>query len=957
MRTPLLRGAALLLLAATAHLAPAVGAQTLADSRTEFSGVQGGNDWYYGYRNYTADGGGDNYDPAAGFIAFAGGDGQGAWDGSGQFWTGTVWDQETAATGPWTSIDREATHPNGANSTPNEEYWVVRRWVANELAGDTPLAIRWHTRKGNASGAGVTGGVWINGLRLASVALAGNNTTGVTRTNYVIGKKGDRIDLVLTPVGSTGDRADGSDGSSHWMAVDQAADTDADGLPDAWELLYATDLAKLTGSGDSDADGLSDRAELAKATHPAKADTDADGLADGVETGTGTFVSASNTGTDPLNPDTDGDLRKDGDEVNINPKTDPFDTDSDDDTYSDGLEVMNGHNPNDANDTLISSLIANSQTEFSGVQGQDGWRAGYRNATADGGAADYNPTANFIPFPGGDGLGDWDGTTQVWTGSLWDLNTAAAAPWSELGPENTHPNGPSPVHWVIRRWEAKELSKVTPLALRYHVRKTNLGCGNGVSSGVYINGKRADFVTIASNNGTGVTRTVFANVAPSDVIDVVLTPLGTDNGNADGCDGSAFSLQVDPVLPEPAFQPDGSLFIPVNPPDTDADGMADLWEKLFFPGDLTKMTASSDTDGDGLKDADEYKRDSNPTVTDTDGDGLSDAVETKTGTFASATDTGTDPRKSDTDSDTLSDGAEVTGSPSTDPNKADTDGDKFLDAEELAEGTNPRDAADNPLAGVIANSSAEFSGTQGKDGWFNGYRNLTADAGEENYDPATAFIPYAGGDGQGEWDGVSQMWTGTAWDLNTAAAGPWTYQASESIHPNGTNSAPNEEHWAIRRWVASELAGDTPVTIIWQVRKENGAGGGVAGIVFVNGKKLDSVVLAGTDTAAPKRRATVTLKKGDIVDLALTPENTDGTRADGSDGSVTWFWVSTRVQPTTPDSLTVAREGANIVVRYPAGATLQSATAIAGPWTDVAGAANPLNTTADGAAKFYRTRR
>lgn len=44
-------------------------------------------------------------------------------------------------------------------------------------------------------------------------------------------------------------------------------------------------------------------------------DDDNDGLADLVETNTGVFVDASDTGTDPLNPDSDGDGVSDGDEV------------------------------------------------------------------------------------------------------------------------------------------------------------------------------------------------------------------------------------------------------------------------------------------------------------------------------------------------------------------------------------------------------------------------------------------------------------------------------------------------------------------------------------------------------------------------------------------------------------------------------------------------------------------
>ena len=45
-------------------------------------------------------------------------------------------------------------------------------------------------------------------------------------------------------------------------------------------------------------------------------DSDCDGLLDSVEFNSGEFIDSSNTGTDPLNADTDGDGVSDGDEVN-----------------------------------------------------------------------------------------------------------------------------------------------------------------------------------------------------------------------------------------------------------------------------------------------------------------------------------------------------------------------------------------------------------------------------------------------------------------------------------------------------------------------------------------------------------------------------------------------------------------------------------------------------------------
>ena len=71
------------------------------------------------------------------------------------------------------------------------------------------------------------------------------------------------------------------------------ADTDGDGMPDAWEIANGLDPLADDASGDPDGDGLANLQEYPNGTDPFRADTDGDGQSDRTE------VIA---GTDPLDP-------------------------------------------------------------------------------------------------------------------------------------------------------------------------------------------------------------------------------------------------------------------------------------------------------------------------------------------------------------------------------------------------------------------------------------------------------------------------------------------------------------------------------------------------------------------------------------------------------------------------------------------------------------------------------
>lgn len=109
------------------------------------------------------------------------------------------------------------------------------------------------------------------------------------------------------------------------------ADSDGDGLPDAWEMTHFGNLSQ-DAFGDPDGDGLNNLGEHQHGADPTAADTDGDGLSDGAE--------VNQHGTDPASADGDGDGMSDGFEVTHG--FDPGNADQDANGVLDGQDDWDG---------------------------------------------------------------------------------------------------------------------------------------------------------------------------------------------------------------------------------------------------------------------------------------------------------------------------------------------------------------------------------------------------------------------------------------------------------------------------------------------------------------------------------------------------------------------------------------------------------------------------------------
>ena len=393
---------------------------------------------------------------------------------------------------------------------------------------------------------------------------------------------------------------------------------------------------------DRDGDGLSNiQEEDDVGTDPDDPDTDGDGIKDGTEFFGGQPGAADNNPTDPLDTDSDGDGLCDGDGTDSETgaaaagcqgqedadvdgrldgtETDPNDTDTDNDLLTDFREVMEG---NYGAEGVPGTVDAN------------GGRAGRQTSPIDADTDDDGLTDGEEDF---DRDGTFDPSQNETDPTDFDTDDGGEGDGSE------RENGRDPVDFP---------------------QDDNGALGN-------------------DNDGDGL-----ANGQEDEDNDGVVDPGETDPNDFDSDDdGLGDGVEVN-----------GQNDTDPLDPDTDNDGLCDGTGSDPVDGTAAVgCTGGEDVNGNGSTSADE----TDPTNPDTDGDGLGDGVEDAD--RDSTQDPGeTSPIDPDSDDDGLCDGDRAVGSTciegedldlsgdrgadETDPLNPDTDGDRVGDGTEVQSG-------------------------------------------------------------------------------------------------------------------------------------------------------------------------------------------------------------------------------------------------------------------------------
>ena len=157
----------------------------------------------------------------------------------------------------------------------------------------------------------------------------------------------------------------------------------------------------------------------------------------------------------------------------------------------------------------------------------------------------------------------------------------------------------------------------------------------------------------------------------------------------------------------------------------------------------------------------------------------------------------------------------------------------------------------------VADSVADFSGTQGFNNWYYGYFQ----AGALN---PSGFI---------QLPIFTETSYGGYWNIGVNY---WTALDNTYGHPNGPISTKpgGTEQWAVRRWI-SPFNGQIIISGVFDDSNKGGGGDGVTGYIFADGQNI--YTQTSTNSTAPfEYSISIDVRRNSIVDFTASPRAWDG---------------------------------------------------------------------------------
>jgi len=173
-------------------------------------------------------------------------------------------------------------------------------------------------------------------------------------------------------------------------------------------------------------------------------------------------------------------------------------------------------------------------------------------------------------------------------------------------------------------------------------------------------------------------------------------------------------------------------------------------------------------------------------------------------------------------------------------------------------------ASSSALADVVADSELDFSGTQGGNGWFYGYYNISA--GDSPSDP-------------GSFRQMEEFSTDFINQWSQAGFDDWAGISDRSIHPHLPGAGRNDpnEYWSTRRWVSTR---DGSINISGLVDEGDLGGDSTDAFLYVDGIEVANWALSSITNSMIEFDIDVTVSVGSTIDMFVSPRlniNFDGT--------------------------------------------------------------------------------